>query len=161
LPDGTGASPAEDIGLSDFDGAQGPEDAAYDGGAAPESGSDSGSISTGGADASSDAGPTAFCLRPADCPNASPYCCATWSTGQGTFPSCPVDPSTFMAGCAAICTSSFPLTCNAKSTARLCTAKSDCTEAGYGECCDFGSNAGTSPFMCISGYAKPYAQTCK
>jgi hypothetical protein len=118
----------------------------------------------GGDDAASDApaetgGGT--CTRPSDCTSSAPYCCGTWMTGAGEFPNCPVETNTYTVGCKATCNSSFALTCNAQTTARLCGAKSDCTEPGYTECCDFGSDAGTSPFVCISPYAKPYTLGCK
>jgi hypothetical protein len=100
------------------------------------------------------------CMSPADCGAATPLCCGSWTTGPGTFPSCPVELNTYTVGCKATCVSNFPLMCSAMTTARLCQKKSECTEPGYTECCIFGSDAGTSPSMCVSTFAKPYAQSC-
>ena len=105
-------------------------------------------------------GSSEACSRPTDCSPGTPFCCANWRTGTGTFPDCPVDLGTYSVGCSATCATSSPTTCDAKNTARLCEAKSDCVETGYTECCIFGSDAGSSPAMCVSPYAKPYAQSC-
>lgn len=89
----------------------------------------------------------ADCTDPAECSGATPICCATITTGAGTVPNCPLTSAS--AACRATCRTSLPLACSSTITSRLCTAKGDCVDPGYGECCTFSQGA-QSATVCVN-----------
>jgi hypothetical protein len=99
------------------------------------------------------------CQSPADCADGGPtICCGSLVAGAGNPPNCPINSLT--SACAASCTTSIKLTCNATSTVRACAQNADCTEASYGKCCTFSDGVNTATFCASVAYAQ-FAQSCK
>jgi hypothetical protein len=103
---------------------------------------------------------TGDCMAVADCAgSAKPVCCLDVVFGPGFAPNCAINST--KATCRASCPSNIPILCPSTLTTRLCEAKSDCADPGYGECCTV-MQAGKSVTLCLNKLASSFPGTvCK
>ncbi|NOU32045.1 MAG: hypothetical protein HOO96_29425 [Polyangiaceae bacterium] len=146
----------EDAGVADSGVTPGADGAAdLDAGAARDAASDGAVVRDAG---ESDA-QGADCTDPAECSGATPICCASITTGAGTVPNCPLTSAS--AACRATCRTSLPLACSSTITSRLCAAKTDCVDPGYGECCTFSQGAQSATLCVNTLFARFASGGCK
>jgi hypothetical protein len=97
---------------------------------------------------------TGDCTAVSDCAGtAAPLCCLDVAFGPGFAPNCAINST--KASCQASCPANIPIVCPSMLKTRLCAAKSDCSEPGYGECCTVVQGA-QSVTLCLNKLASSF-----
>ncbi len=120
------------------------------GGSSGGSGSGSGS-SSGGGSGSGSGGSSSGCMTPSDCPGEA--CCATIPITGGSVPNCTTGTLTAVCKAKSACPTQLAgFSCSGTEQVQICSAPSDCTNAGSGNtlCCTFTNDAGSLSF-CANG----------